>query len=252
MRTVLVLDVGNTRVKVGLFVEGRLEARLQVETDQTRDVGFFTDRLRTMFEQWAGLDACLIASVVRGVPVLLIEAVQAVWSVSPLVVNAQDNLGVLVAVPKPEDVGIDRLLEASEAFHILHSGVVVAAFGSAITIDLITDDGTFRGGTILPGLRTGLQALHRETSLLPNLEVNAPEGVLGTDTVACMLAGVVYGAAGAVDRIYQELCVLAGQALPLVVTGGDVRYVASLLQTHHQIEDDLVLRGLVSLDARIS
>jgi type III pantothenate kinase len=237
MRTVLVLDVGNTRVKVGLFVEGRLEARLQVETDQTRDVGFFTDRLRTMFEQWAGLDACLIASVVRGVPVLLIEAVQAVWSVSPLVVNAQDNLGVLVAVPKPEDVGIDRLLEASEAFHILHSGVVVAAFGSAITIDLITDDGTFRGGTILPGLRTGLQA---------------PEGVLGTDTVSCMQAGVVYGAAGAVDRIYQELCVLAGQALPLVVTGGDVRYVASLLQTHHQIEDDLVLRGLVSLDARIS
>ena len=250
MRTVLAVDVGNTRVKMGLFVDGHLSARFQVPTGQARDVAFLVAQLQTTFDQWANLDACLIASVVRGLQESVSEAIQAVWSVSPVVIRAQSDLGLVIDVPKPEGVGIDRLLEASAAFHIRNSGVVVAAFGSAITIDLVTDAGVFCGGTILPGLRTGLHALHEMTSLLPDLEVKAPEGVLGKDTAACMQAGVVYGAAGAVDRIYEELCVAAGQSLPLVVTGGDVRFIAPLLRSSYQIEEDLVLRGIIALDAR--
>jgi len=250
MRTVLAVDVGNTRVKVGLFVDGQLAARFQVPTDQARDVAFFVAQLQATFAQWATLDACLIASVVRGFQELVTEAIQRVWSVLPVVIRAQSDLGIVVDVPKPEGVGIDRLLEASAAFHIRNSGVVVAAFGSAITIDLVTDAGVFCGGTILPGLRTGLQALHTMTSLLPDLEVKAPEGVLGKDTTACMQAGVVYGAAGAVDRIYEELCAVAEKTLPLIVTGGDVRYLTPLLRSNYQIEEDLVLRGIVALDAR--
>jgi len=250
MRTVLAVDVGNTRVKVALFVGGHLEARLQVQTNPSRDVSFLIAQLRSAFGQWEKLDACLIASVVRGLHETLIEAIQSVWAVAPVVVNAQSNLGLGIDVPKPEGVGIDRLLEASAAFHLLNSGVVIAAFGSAITVDLVTDHGVFSGGTILPGLRTGLHALHQMTSLLPDLEVKAPDGVLGKDTVGCMHAGVVYGAAGAVDRIYEELCLVAGQSLPLVVTGGDVRYMTPLLRSKYLIEEDLVLRGIIALDAR--
>jgi type III pantothenate kinase len=250
MRTVLAMDVGNTRVKVALFVSGHIEARLQVPTSQVRDETFLTSQLRSSFGQWATVDACLIASVVKGLHEPLIASIQAMWSVSPVVIHSKNDLGIGIDVPKPEGVGIDRLLEASAAFHILKSGVVVAAFGSAITIDLVTPDGVFRGGTILSGLRMGLFALHQMTSMLPNLEVKAPDGVLGKDTVTCMQAGVVYGAAGAVDRIYEELCVVAGQSLPLIVTGGDVRYVAPLLRSQYQIEEDLVLRGIMALDAR--
>lgn len=250
MRTVLAVDVGNTRVKVGLFVDGHGVARFQVPTNIARDVAFFVKQLQPTFAQWPVLDACLIASVVRGLHETVGEAVQRVWSISPVVISAQSDLGIVVDVPKPEGVGIDRLLEASAAFCILNSGVVVATFGSAITVDLVTDEGVFCGGTILPGLRTGLHALHEMTSLLPNLEVKAPEGVLGKDTAACMQAGVVYGAAGAVDRIYDELCAVVGKALPLVVTGGDVRYITPLLRSRYQIEEDLVLRGIIALDAR--
>lgn len=250
MRTLLVLDVGNTRVKVGLVVGGHIEARLQIDTECIQDVASLTMQLRTTFAEWATIDACLIASVVRDASEPIGAAIQNIWSVSPIVVNTQHDLGIVIAVPKPEWVGIDRLLEASEAHHLLGTGVVVATLGSAITVDLVTDGGTFLGGTILPGLRTGLQALHNETSLLPQLEVEAPHTVLGKDTAACMQAGVVYGAAGAVDRIYQELCDVAGKHLSLVITGGDVKYVASLLKAPHQIEADLVLRALIALDKR--
>jgi type III pantothenate kinase len=251
MPTVLVIDAGNTQVKVGLSVGGRLEARFQLETSKAMDELDFAHQLRTVFKDRQNPEACLIASVVRGIQEPLIRAVQAVWSVSPLVVNSTYDLSIQVAVPNPESVGIDRLLEASEAFHLLKSGVIVAAFGSAITVDLLSEDRTFRGGVILPGLQTGLKALHNQTSLLPDLEVEAVHGVLGVDTATCMRSGVIYGAAGAVDRIYEELCGVAGKALPLVITGGDVSYVDSLLRTPHRIENDLVLRALVSLYGRL-
>ena len=251
MRTLLLLDVGNTRVKIGLSVSGRIQARLQVETECAHDSDALAEQLRAAFGQWTSLDACFVASVVRGASESIAETVAGIWSVPSVMVNTQYDLGIAVAVPKPESVGIDRLLEASEAYHLLASGVVVATFGSAITVDLVTDDGTFRGGTILPGLRTGLHGLHRDTSLLPQLDVEAPNTVLGTDTATCMLAGVVYGATGAVDRIYQDLCHVAGKRLPLVITGGDVEYVAPLLKSTHQIEADLVLRALISLDRRM-
>ncbi len=91
MRTVLAMDVGNTRVKGALFVSGHIEARLQVPTSQARDVIFFTSQLRSSFGQWASVDACLIASVVKGLHEPMIEAIQSIWSVSPVVIHAKNN-----------------------------------------------------------------------------------------------------------------------------------------------------------------
>ncbi|MDA0711814.1 MAG: type III pantothenate kinase, partial [bacterium] len=189
MRTVLALDVGNTQVKAGLYVAGHLAARLQTPTGRLLNAGQYEGQLRDRFSQWQTLDTCLIATVVRDTAEPLTAAVGAIWSVAPVVVTPRSNLAIEINVPHPEGVGIDRLIEASEAFRILGSGAVVGAFGSAITVDLITDAGTFCGGTILPGLRAGVRALHQMTSLLPEIEIETVAGVLGTDTVSCMRAG---------------------------------------------------------------
>ena len=93
-------------------------------------------------------DHCLIASVVRGADEVIREAVQQVWGLMPQVVDTDMGLGIDVAVPRPDHVGIDRLLQASEAFRVCGESVVVAAFGSALTVDLVTADGVFRGGRL--------------------------------------------------------------------------------------------------------
>lgn len=250
MRTLLAVDIGNTRVKVGLYVDAALVARLHVDTELVWQVQDFSERLRDIFGQWSTLDACWVASVVRGLVDPASEAILDVWGLRANQVTVQHDLGIQIGVPKPSGVGIDRLLEASEAFRLIQSGVVVATLGSAMTVDWVDDDGVFQGGTILPGLHTGLRALYLETSLLPEVDVRLPDSVLGKDTVACMQAGIVYGAAGAVDRIYQELTQVSGKALPMVVTGGDAKIIAPLLRTSHEIQEDLVLRGLVTLDGR--
>ncbi len=245
-RKLLVFDVGNSRLKAALYDGDRPIARVSLSGVQ--DATQVVNVLKSRFAPMGTPDRCLVASVVRGVDGVIREAVQTVWAIAPQVVDTDMDLGIDVAVPRPDYVGIDRLLQASEAFRVCASGVVVAAFGSALTVDLVTADGVFRGGTIAPGLGMGLRALHDETSLLPHVALQPPDSAIGTDTTSCIQAGIVYGAAGAVERLFSEL-VPDGRAT-LVLTGGDAELIAPFIKFPHRVEPDLVMRALVSLGQR--
>ncbi|MDE2800848.1 MAG: type III pantothenate kinase [Gemmatimonadota bacterium] len=246
-RKLLVFDVGNSRLKAALYDGDRLIARVSLSGVQ--DATQVVNVLKSRFAPSGTPDHCLVASVVRGADEVIQKAVQTVWAIAPQVVDTEMDLGIDVAVPRPDHVGIDRLLQASEAFRVCAGSVVVAAFGSALTVDLVTADGVFRGGTIAPGLGMGLRALHDETSLLPHVALQPPDSAAGTDTTSCIWAGVIYGAAGAVERLFSELAP-DGHAT-LVLTGGDAEVIAPFIKYSHRVEPDLVMRALVSLDRRI-
>ena len=253
-RKLLVFDVGNSRLKAALYNDNRLIARASLSAMCDRacenwDAAQVVNILESHFAPKGTPDHCLIASVVRGADEVIHNAVQTVWEIVPQVVDTAMDLGIDVAVSRPDHVGIDRLLQASEAFRLCAGSVVVAAFGSAITIDLVTADGVFRGGTIAPGLGMGLRALHDETSLLPHVALQPPDSAVGTDTASCIRAGIIYGAAGAVERLFYEL-VPNGRAT-LVLTGGDAELIAPFVNFPHRVEPGLVMRALVSLGHRI-
>ncbi len=246
-RKLLVFDVGNSRLKAALYDDGRPIARASISGVQ--DATQVVSVLESRFAPRGTPNRCLVASVVRGADEVIREAVQQVWGLMSQVVDTDMDLGIDVAVPRPDHVGIDRLLQASEAFRICAGSVVVAAFGSALTVDLVTADGVFRGGTIAPGLGMGLRALHDETSLLPHVVLQPPDSAVGTDTTSCIQAGVIYGAVGAVERLFSELAP-DGRAT-LVLTGGDAEVIAPFINYPHRVEPDLVMRALVLLDRRI-
>ena len=246
-RKLLVFDVGNSRLKAALYDDGRPIARASISGVQ--DATQVVSVLESRFVPRGTPNRCLVASVVRGADEMIYKAVQTVWTIVPQVVDTEMDLGIDVAVSRPDHVGIDRLLQASEAFRVCAGSVVVAAFGSALTVDLVTADGVFRGGTIAPGLGMGLRALHDETSLLPHVALQLPDSAVGTDTTSCIRAGIVYGAAGAVERLFSEL--VPDARATLVLTGGDAELIASFVKFPHRVEPDLVMRALVSLDRRI-
>lgn len=239
----LVFDVGNTHIKCALFDQGRMVKRTLFKTVRDGVAADFSDQLKTFVGDGTPFN-CVIASVVRGAAEQVQTCVRLFWHIEAVVVTAAMNLGICAGVPRPEAVGIDRLLEAAEAFRLVKGAVVVATLGSAVTVDLVSQDGVFRGGTILPGLSMGLGVLHVKTSLLPDVTLETPATVLGTDTASCMRAGVVYGMAGAVTRIYQELCALSADRPKLVITGGDADVIGPFLSLPYQQEPDLVLRSL--------
>ena len=246
-RKLLVFDVGNSRLKAALYDDDHLIARVSLSGVQ--DATQVVNVLESRFAPIGTPDRCLVASVVRGADGVIREAVQQVWGLTSQVVDTEMDLGIDVAVSRPDHVGIDRLLQASEAFRVCAGSVVVAAFGSALTVDLVTADGVFRGGTIAPGLGMGLRALHDETSLLPHVALQPPDSAVGTDTASCIRAGIVYGAAGAVERLFSDLAP-DGRAT-LVLTGGDAELIAPFIKFPHRVEPDLVMRALISLYRRI-
>lgn len=146
-----------------------------------------------------------------------------------------DQLPLQVALPAPDRVGIDRLLNAVAAksrIRKLDIAIIVDA-GSAVTVDLVDGTGAFRGGAILPGLRLMSQALHDHTALLPLVEVKHRPAPLGTSTVAAIEAGVYYGTLGAITRLIMELGSGGPHGLDrgsLFFTGGD----AALLTENEQ------------------
>jgi type III pantothenate kinase len=169
-----------------------------------------------------------------------------------LTLLAAGDLPLEVRVPRPDMVGVDRLLDALAANALRGPGrpAVVIDVGTAITVDLVSAEGAFLGGAILPGIAMSARALHEFTDLLPLLDLSelaAPPPALGTETAAALRAGLFWGAVGGVRELIGQL---AGPQRPQVIlTGGASPAVAELLGPSAQLVPHLTLAG-IALAAR--
>ena len=159
------------------------------------------------------------------------------------------DLPLKIDVEHPERVGIDRLLAAVAVNEIRDSGrpAVVVDHGSAITVDLIDADGTFRGGAILPGIGMAAQALDRLTDRLPLVDVgnlSAPDAV-GRSTEAAIRSGLFWGAVGAVGELIVRLAERAEGDPQVIVTGGAGQQIAEALTCETRFVPHLILSGIV-------
>ncbi len=143
-------------------------------------------------------------------------------------------------------VGADRIINTLAASQLYKRDTIVVDLGTATTYDCITGDGVFLGGVIAPGIRTSAETLVRRTAKLPATELYAPDKVIGTRTEDCIRAGVMFGAAGAVDGIVRRII----QAWPtsarphVVATGGLAEVVRPLCETLEVVAPHLTLDGL--------
>jgi type III pantothenate kinase len=161
-------------------------------------------------------------------------------------VDAHTPLPVTLDVDEPLSVGADRIVNVLAAVELFHADSVVVDFGTATTFDCVTADSRFLGGAIMPGLRTSADQLTRRAAKLPATELRAPERAIGRRTEECIQAGVLFGAADAVDGMVRRIAAeWPGNGRPRVVaTGGLAPVVAPLSTTIELTDPDLTLRGL--------
>ena len=244
----LAIDIGNTHITCGVFDGDRLAAHGKFPTDAARPPSHYADALRALFAASSlvpsDLRGAMVASVVRGAGQTLREAVRALAGFDPAEARA-DMDPLRAAVPHPERVGIDRLLAGAAAFAGGGGPVVVADLGTALTVDLISGEGVFLGGTIAPGLRLCLEALSLRARLLPRVDLSPPASVLGTHTADCIRSGVVYGGAGMVEGLVRRVAACAEGPARTVLTGGDAPFLSPYLSFPHEIDPHLVLRGML-------
>jgi len=243
----LALDVGNSETTIGLFDADRLAGHWRVTTTAQRtadELGVLLGGL--LGAQRAHVDAAVVCSVVPPVTQGVVDACDVVFGVTPLVVGPESPLPVTLDVDEPMTVGADRVVNTLAVRELYHRDAIVVDLGTATTYDCVTAGGSFFGGVIQPGVRTSAETLVRRTSMLPATALSIPERAIGTNTVDCIKAGVVFGAADSVDglirRIKREW---PHPATPIVVaTGGMAETFRTLCQEFDAVEPALTLQGL--------
>jgi type III pantothenate kinase len=253
----LAIDVGNSRIKFGWF-----DAAPPATTGTTLPAAIALTALpaadpidwQRIVADGADQRGRILAAVIAGPNPAGVEMIRSAWPADwppPRVVSTAMDLPLRVHVEFPERVGIDRLLNAVAANVLRQTGrgAIIVSAGTATTIDLVTEDGTFAGGSILPGLELGARALHQHTALLPLVDFPAllmqeRIGPLGRNTKDAIRSGLWYGQLGAIREIVTQLAGLVRETPVQIVTGGNGRRLAAELGHDFQFEADLALRGL--------
>ena len=246
----LALDIGNSEITVGLFRGDNLSAHWRLTTNPDRTSDEWGSALGAFLLQ-AGhspneVRAICLASVAPQVTQSLVGGLQVTTGIRPVTIDSRTSLPLRLDVDEPMSVGADRIVNALAALSILSTDAVVVDFGTATTFDCVTADGRFIGGAIMPGLRTSADQLVRKAAKLPATELAPPERAIGRRTEDCIRAGVLFGAADAVDgmiaRIRKEW---PGGGRPKVVaTGGLATIVTPFCSSVDAVDPDLTLRGL--------
>jgi type III pantothenate kinase len=157
-----------------------------------------------------------------------------------------------VRLPKPEEVGADRLVNAIGAAYLYKGPLIVIDSGTATTFDIIGEDGGFEGGIIAPGINLSMKALHEAAAKLPRISIQKPaQGqVIGRDTVGAMQSGVFWGYIDLIDGLVERIKGEYGRPMTVIGTGGVVSLFQGSARTIDHYDSDVTIRGLLLLYER--
>lgn len=245
----LAIDIGNSSINIGLFSGPVILWKLKLPTYPVRTAEAYQGEINALLSKIASgeaLGGVIISSVVPEVTGILREAVRELSSKEPLLLNASLDTGLSFDVYSPGEVGSDRIADVVAAREGIGEPVVVIDFGTATAVS-VCKDGIFLGGAILPGIGLMADALHRGTARLPFVEIDRQSGdihAVGRDTNKCIISGIIYGTAGAVERLVSEIERETGCTFGIAITGGYCYLMAGLIRRDFNLEPDLTLKGL--------
>jgi len=239
----LAVSVGNTRTRLGTFVDGTLsesDTHDNSNKDQIRDsIDHAFSPLREQEDA-----VVLLSSVNPPMGMFIEETLEAMLKRPVLRLERDLNIPIGRQLDREALVGEDRLLNAAAAYDVLKQSCVVVDVGTATTIDFIDGQGTFHGGVIVPGAQLMLDSLTSRTALLPEVEFAKPTEPIGHNTTQAMLSGVYYGLRGIVREVVEQIAELAGAFPTVIATGGDANLIFRDFELIDRIVPDLTLRGL--------
>ena len=248
---ILAIDIGNSNIVIG-GVEGDkilFEARLRTEATKTSDE--YCVDLLTILDVYGvrreNIEGSIVASVVPQVLNSVQTAVRKLIGKAPLVVGPGLKTGLNIQIENPAQTGADLVVGSVAALRCHKAPLIIIDMGTATTIIVLNEKGALIGGAIAPGVKISLDALTDRTALLPGLQLDQPQRVIGRNTIDCMRSGIMIGNAcmldGMIDRMEEEL----GQKTTVIATGGIAKFVVPLCSHEIIYDKDLLLRGLAIL-----
>jgi type III pantothenate kinase len=244
----LVIEVGNTNTKIGVFSGSRLLVswRLTTRREQTADeYGVFIQTLlATRGIEQQRFTGVAISNVVPTVQQTLEAMSDAYFGIQPFSVEPGRSDTVPLLVDAPHEVGADRICDIVGGVTLYGSPLIVINFGTATTFNCVNARGEFVGGAIAPGLVTASEALMSRAARLYRVELLQPEEAIGRNTITNIQSGVMYGWAGLVDGLVERMRAELGAPVKVVATGGLGEQLRGVARSIDLVDPDLTLQGL--------
>lgn len=240
MTNLLVVDIGNTTTKVGLWNGATIE---DVSVTPTDDHPRWDSAAGPLLGRVARAPAAPVAicSVVPEAEAALVR-----WGErqgkTPFLLRGDTPAPLVNLYRTPGQLGPDRLAAAVAAAHRFGAPVIVASLGTAVVVDAVSPAREYLGGAIWVGITPGMDALFERAAMLPRISQRPPTTPIGGDTEECLLAGAFHGTASLVEGLAARMRESIGDA-SLVLTGGDAEMLSFFLRVEHELAPHLTLEG---------
>jgi type III pantothenate kinase len=244
----LALDAGNTNITIGAFDETQLVTRWRLRTIHEQTADEWGVLMRNLFAlssiDHPKVDGIIIASVVPSVNAALAAMAKRYFSLDPLFITPETDMGIAVLYDNPREVGADRVVNGVAAYHRYGGPCVVVDLGTTINFDVVSAQGEYLGGMICPGIGMSITGLFSRTARLPMVEFREPQHVIGKNTVNSIQSGLYYGFAGLIDGILERVIAELGPDTKTIATGGQAQLIARASRYVKEFNEDLTLDGL--------
>lgn len=249
---ILVVDVGNTNIVLGVYRNSKNIASWRISTDAKKTSDEYSIQVMQLFIQSdlnpKEVKGIILSSVVPNIMHSLENMLKKSFGINPLIVGPGVKTGINIKYDNPKEVGADRIVNAVAANDKYKSDLIIIDFGTATTFCAVTKDANYLGGCITPGIRIASDALFDRAAKLPRVELELPKSIICKNTIASMQAGIIYGYIGQVEYIIGKLkkeMMDFGSDEPLVVaTGGLAKLIAKGTDAIDKVDSSLTLEGL--------
>lgn len=244
----MVFDIANTNIKIGLFDDEMLIANWRISTGVHRmpdEYGIMIYNLLRK-ERIAAHEVtqCAISCVVPPLLTVFNEMMLKYFHVKPLIVGPGIKTGVKIRYENPREIGADLIANAAAAIKLYTPPVIIVALGTATAFGIVSKDAEYLGGVIAPGIGISLEALYTRTSALPRVDLTTPKKTIGPNTIAAMQSGTIFGWVGLIDGIVERVREELGAKAMVVATGGYANLIAKESKTIDKVNLELTLQGV--------
>lgn len=236
----LVFDLGNTSIHLGFFKKNKLVRQWRLATKK-----LFSIKRIKLPEKIDLAIGCSVVPLLEGKLKKLIKP-------EPLFVNYKNIPEIKIAVKNPAEVGADRLVNALAVCKKYKKAAIIVDLGTAVTIDVVTQDGRYLGGIIFPGVKLSAEILAQKTAKLPLVSLARPKELIGCSTIEAIRSGLFFGMAALINGLVRQIKKTFPQRKFLVVaTGGDVEFFKKVLTEVEIFNQFLILEGLLLASRKI-
>ena len=248
---IIAVDIGNTNIDIGLFLEDKEDFVKSIPG------GSKTKLTNCMKSAWQKIPVIESSKEDKRNGVIVVSSVKPAWTeiIREIAQTDLDEeihiigkdipLPMQLWVDEPDKIGTDRVVSAAAAYEVAEDAVIIADFGTAVTIDLVDQNGIFLGGVILPGFEISAKALRDYTAQLPNIKITKPKAPYGKNTADAINCGLYYSIVGALEEIIRRYSEEFGKWPQTVITGSAAKIIASDCEFIDNYVPNLVINGIV-------